>query len=99
MHTDESIEPGAAKPKAATFGATEPGAVPAEAGGHEGYTREDVMHHLPPQSIWPITLAGGVAIGGLGLVTTLTICIIGLLLMAFGLVSWVQELRHEPQHH
>jgi hypothetical protein len=90
MHTDESIEPGAVE---------EPVAAPAEAGGHGGYTLEDVSHHLPPQSIWPITLAGGVAIAGLGLVTTVSICIIGLLLMAYGIVSWVQELRHEPKHH
>jgi hypothetical protein len=89
MQTDESSQVGTA----------EPVATPAAAGGHSGYTLEDMEHHLPPQSIWPITLAGGVAIAGLGLVTTFSVSIIGLLLMAFGLVSWVQELRHEPKHH
>jgi hypothetical protein len=52
--------------------------------------------HLPPLSIWPMTTAAGVALGGLGMVTTYPFWILGLVLMAFGLVSWVQELRHEP---
>jgi hypothetical protein len=52
--------------------------------------------HLPPLSIWPITTAGGVALGGLGMVTDWPFWVLGLLLMGFGVVSWVQELRHEP---
>jgi hypothetical protein len=52
--------------------------------------------HLPPLSIWPITTAGGVALGGIGIVTDWPFWVVGLLLMGFGLVSWIQELRHEP---
>jgi hypothetical protein len=52
--------------------------------------------HLPPSSIWPMTTAGGVALGGLGLVTTPVFSFIGLILMFTGIVYWIQELRHEP---
>ncbi|HEX6508981.1 MAG TPA: cytochrome c oxidase subunit 4 [Chloroflexota bacterium] len=52
--------------------------------------------HLPPQSIWPVTVAGGVTLGGLGLVTTDYVSIVGVLVMSWGLYQWVQELRHEP---
>ena len=52
--------------------------------------------HLPPLSIWPITTAGGVALGGLGMATDYPLWILGLVVMGFGLVGWIQELRHEP---
>jgi len=53
--------------------------------------------HLPPPTIWPVTVAAGVALGGFGLVTTEVLSIIGLLVMAWGINGWIQELRHE--HH
>jgi len=51
--------------------------------------------HLPPSSIWPMTTAGGVALGGFGLVTTPVFSFLGLLLMFAGIFYWIQELRHE----
>jgi hypothetical protein len=51
--------------------------------------------HLPPQSMWPVTTAFGVALGGLGLMTTTVLSLIGILIMIWGIASWVQELRHE----
>ncbi|HLJ67546.1 MAG TPA: cytochrome c oxidase subunit 4 [Chloroflexota bacterium] len=52
--------------------------------------------HLPPPSIWPITTALGVALAGFGLVTAVVFSYLGLVVMAFGIVAWIQELRHEP---
>lgn len=53
--------------------------------------------HLPPPTIWPVTVAAGAALGGFGLVTIYTVSIVGLLVMFWGIYMWVQELRHE--HH
>ena len=58
-----------------------------------GYPEEHV--HLPAQSIWPITTALGTAVAGFGLVTNPVISLVGLAVMAWGIISWVQELRHE----
>jgi cytochrome c oxidase subunit 1 len=61
-------------------------------------TEEHVEHiHLPPPTIWPITMAGGISLGFLGLVTNEFMSVLGVLLAAYGLVNWVQELRHEPR--
>lgn len=59
---------------------------------------EEAVHetiHLPPPTIWPVVTAGGVATAGLGLVTWWPFCIVGILLMMWGLTAWIQELRHE----
>jgi hypothetical protein len=53
--------------------------------------------HLPPPTIYPVTVAAGVALAGFGLVTVMAITFVGLLVMFWGIYSWVQELRHE-QH-
>lgn len=71
----------------------EAAAVPAAAAGGHGAHGGDI--HLPPPSIWPITTAGGVALGGLGLVTNFMFSFLGLIIMAWGLIAWTQELRHE----
>lgn len=52
--------------------------------------------HLPPPSIWPITSAFGVAVIGFGLVTSIFFWVAGLAIMMYGLIMWIQELRHEP---
>ena len=52
-------------------------------------------HHIPSPSVWPITVAGGVTLIGLGVLTQgLPLSLLGLALMAWGLYGWVQELRH-----
>jgi hypothetical protein len=63
---------------------------------NEERAAHDAPIHLPPSSIWPMTTAGGVALGGLGLVTSPVFSIVGLILMFTGIVYWIQELRHEP---
>jgi hypothetical protein len=67
---------------------------PPEVPSSEG--EEHAEHiHLPPPTIWPITMAGGISLGFLGLVTNEFMSVLGVLLAAYGLVNWVQELRHE----
>lgn len=71
-------------------------AAPPHAEEHAGETHV----HLPPQSIWPVTVAFGVGVGGAGAVlgwqgADNLIVAIGVLIVAYGLTNWVQELRHE----
>jgi len=58
--------------------------------------QDEAQVHLPPTTIWPITTAFGVSIAGLGLVTSYVFSFAGILIMIWGVFSWVQELRHEP---
>lgn len=67
---------------------------PAGASPVEGHTEEEHVH-LPPSSIWPISLALGISLAGLGVVTSMPVSIVGLILMFVSIISWVQELRHE----
>jgi hypothetical protein len=61
-------------------------------------TDEALEHiHLPPPTIWPITTAFGVTLGFMGFLTSYVISYIGILIAAWGVISWIQELRHE--HH
>lgn len=62
--------------------------------GEHDHAEEHV--HLPPPSVWPITVALGVALGGFGLVSVWQMSILGLIIMFYGIINWVQELRHEP---
>jgi hypothetical protein len=54
-----------------------------------------VSEHLPPPSVWPFIVGGGVALMGLGVVTSLALSAMGFVLLAWGIFRWVQELRHE----
>ncbi len=63
--------------------------------GQSGHEEHEEHIHLPPPSIWPITMAVGAGLGVTGLVFTTVVSIAGLLMMAWALVGWIQELRHE----
>jgi hypothetical protein len=52
------------------------------------------MEHLPSPSVWPATLGAGVALMAFGVVTSLALSALGVVLMAYGLFGWIQELRH-----
>lgn len=54
--------------------------------------------HLPPLSIWPITLAMGITVTGAGVITTAPILVIGIVVSIIAIIYWIQELRHEHQH-
>jgi hypothetical protein len=51
--------------------------------------------HLPPSSIWPMTVAAGMTLLGFGLLTSEYVSLLGFVLTAVGVFNWVQELRHE----
>lgn len=50
--------------------------------------------HVPSPSIWPVTVAGGFTLVGFGVLTSFALSLFGVLLMAWGLFGWIQELRH-----
>jgi hypothetical protein len=65
--------------------------------GPEGEGHGDGEHHehvhLPPPSIWPVSMAGGLALGGMGLVTMWPVSALGGVLFFIALVNWIKELR------
>jgi len=48
--------------------------------------------HLPKPSIWPAVCGAGIALVGLGLVTSLIFSAVGVVVIAWSLVGWVGEL-------
>jgi hypothetical protein len=52
------------------------------------------MEHLPALSIWPATVGAAVALMAFGVATSLALSALGVLLLAYGLYGWIQELRH-----
>jgi hypothetical protein len=50
--------------------------------------------HLPAPSLWPATVGAAVSLLALGVATTLALSMLGMVLLAFGLYGWIQELRH-----
>jgi hypothetical protein len=53
-----------------------------------------MMEHLPAPSVWPFTVGGGVTLIAFGVATSLALSALGAVLLAWGLFSWIQELRH-----
>ena len=51
------------------------------------------MEHLPAPSTWPATVGAAVALMAFGVATNLALSALGVLLLAFGLFGWIQELR------
>jgi hypothetical protein len=47
--------------------------------------------HGPAPSIWPVTLATGVALVALGVLTSWLILVAGLLLATLALVGWIAK--------
>ena len=72
---------------------TPPGSHAIEYDEEHGDEEEHV--HLPALSVWPITMALGISLLGMGLVTIIWMTYLGLVVMFLSLVYWIQELRHE----
>ena len=50
--------------------------------------------HLPAPSFWPVTVGAGVALIAFGITTSLALSALGAALLFWGVLRWVQELRH-----
>jgi len=53
-----------------------------------------MSERLPAPRIWPLTVAAGCTLLGFGVLTSPARSGLGLLLMIWGLLGWIQELRH-----
>lgn len=73
-------------------------APPAVAPPAEEYEVAEQPVHLPPLSIWPITLALGITLVGAGIISTMPITFAGIVISIVAIIYWIQELRHEHQH-
>jgi hypothetical protein len=51
--------------------------------------------HLPAPSVWPATVGAGVTMMAFGVVTSLYFSAAGVVVLALGLLGWIEELRHE----
>jgi hypothetical protein len=53
-----------------------------------------VNEHLPSPTVWPFTVGGGATLLAFGLLTSVALSLLGVLVMAWGLYGWIQEMRH-----
>ena len=51
-----------------------------------------MKEHLPPPSVWPVTLGAGVTLLAFGIPTSLWFSLFGAVVMALGLVGWIREM-------
>ena len=49
---------------------------------------------LPERSVWPVVLAGGIALLLFGVVTSLSFSVVGALLIVAALKGWMGDLLH-----
>ncbi|HEX2172017.1 MAG TPA: cytochrome c oxidase subunit 4 [Dehalococcoidia bacterium] len=49
--------------------------------------------HLPPPSISPLVLAGGISLLTAGIAVGPVVGVVGLILLIVGLAAWIQEMR------
>ncbi|MDQ3809807.1 MAG: cytochrome c oxidase subunit 4 [Chloroflexota bacterium] len=52
--------------------------------------------HLPRPTFWPVVLGAGISLAAFGVATSLLFTALGVVMLAWGLAGWVQDLRHEP---
>ena len=57
--------------------------------------------HLPPPSYWPIALAFGITLIGVGVVSNIIVSIVGVIVMIMCIAGWTMENRRLNQegHH
>ena len=51
--------------------------------------------HLPPPSIWPATLALGIALLLTGLILNLVVVIVGAIITLAAIALWIRDARRE----
>lgn len=52
---------------------------------------------LPAPTIWPVTVAAGVALLAFGAVTSGVFSAVGALTLLLGIAGWIRELRHDAR--
>lgn len=57
--------------------------------------KEDRTTHEPAPSIWPVTLATGIGLAAVGVLTSPLVIAAGLLITAFALVGWIRQALEE----
>jgi hypothetical protein len=62
--------------------------------GGTGMDHEHEQIHLPAPSVWPLTVGAGASLMAFGVATSLALSAMGVVLLAWGLVGWIQDLRH-----
>jgi cytochrome c oxidase subunit I len=57
--------------------------------------------HLPPPSYWPIALAFGMTLIGVGVVSNFIVSIVGVIVMVVSIAGWTMENRklNQEEHH
>jgi len=57
--------------------------------------------HLPPPSYWPIALAFGMTLIGVGVVSNIIVSIVGVIVMVVSIAGWTMENRKlgQEEHH
>ena len=51
--------------------------------------------HAPTPSIWPVTLAVGVGLSAIGLITIWPVLLAGAIVMTFALAGWIAQALEE----
>lgn len=61
---------------------------------------EDHNIHVPGPSVWPIVLAGSFVLIAIGLVSSITVSIVGILVLLAAIGGWAMEnrAREETDH-
>jgi cytochrome c oxidase subunit 1 len=56
---------------------------------------EEVQIHMPSPSYWPITLAFGLALIAIGVVSSIIVSILGVLVLLTAIAGWALQNRAE----
>lgn len=55
--------------------------------------------HVPPPSFWPIVLAGGLVLIAIGVISSFTVSIVGIIVLLAAIAGWAMENRSEEKKH
>ena len=55
--------------------------------------------HVPPPSFWPIVLAGGLVLIAIGVISSFTVSIVGVIILLIAIGGWAMENRAEEETH
>ena len=68
---------------------------PVAVGARGTEAEAEAQAHLPGPSLWPITLAGGIALLCAGVATTWLFSAAGVVIILVALGGWIRDLRRE----